>query len=104
MCKCVNVGVRKNASQTTHLTTSYLALQLCEAKTKAIVAKLTPLLVGEENIEELIAPIMMAERKVHTAYKEETTRARNWAQEYPPLQVAAAAAVMVVMVVVWWWW
>ena len=89
------------AKQTTHLTTSYLAQQLCEAKTKAIVAKLTPLLVGEENIEELIAPIMMAERKVHTAYKEETTRARNWAQEYPPLQVAAAAAVMVV---VWWWW
>jgi hypothetical protein len=77
----------------THTHVHSLALwQLCEAKTKAIVAKLTPLLNGEHNIEDLIRPIMEAENAVYTAYKEETVRRDNWAKEYPPIQVKNTCA------------
>ena len=77
----------------THTHVHSLALwQLCEAKTKAIVAKLTPLLNGEHNIEDLIRPIMEAENAVYTAYKEETVRRDNWAKEYPPIEVKSTCA------------
>ena len=91
----VHATTRPHTHTHTHKHTHVHSLalwQLCEAKTKAIVAKLTPLLNGEHNIEDLIRPIMEAENAVYTAYKEETVRRDNWAKEYPPIQVKSTCA------------
>ena len=62
-------------------------LQLCEAKTVALLAQLGPVTeLDPSQLESLIKPIMQAEARVHTEANEEALRKKKWNEEWPVLE------------------
>ena len=70
-----------------HLRTPVSRLQLCEAKTKALLEFITPMVDNEAGLEGVIRQIMEADQKIYNAGREDRLRQKMWEDEFPPLPI-----------------
>jgi hypothetical protein len=60
---------------------------LCEAKTKALLEFITPMVDNEAGLEGVIRQIMEADQKIYEGRREDRLRQKMWEDEFPPLPV-----------------
>ena len=70
-----------------HLRTPVSRLQLCEAKTKALLEFITPMVDNEAGLEGIVRQIMEADQKIYNAGREDRLRQKMWEDEFPPLPI-----------------
>ena len=70
-----------------HLRTPVSRLQLCEAKTKALLEFITPMVDNEAGLEGVIRQIMEADQKIYEGRREDRLRQKMWEDEFPPLPI-----------------